>query len=85
MALWVQILEEGLRLLPRQPMAVHTVANTLARILPSDVAMDVVRTRLTGTEIADGWEALAHRVDGELRQTCVELADAARTSGVRRP
>jgi hypothetical protein len=78
MASWVQALEEGLRLLPRRPEAGVAVADSLVHVLASDLAMAVVRAKLTGDEIACGWEALAIRVDGALRDACVELAAAAR-------
>jgi hypothetical protein len=78
---WVQVLEEGLRLLTSRPETMATVVDSLERVLASDVAMAVVRTRLTGAEIASGWEALADRSEGELRRLCLDLAATARARG----
>lgn len=71
---WVHVLEEGLRLVSRQPAAAVTIVSALERVLSSADAMRVVRGQLTGAEFAGGWEALAEYVDGDLRRACTELA-----------
>jgi hypothetical protein len=78
---WVAVLEEGLRLLLRQPAAAGPVVNALERVLPSTEAMRVVRAQLTGAEFASAWGALAECVDGELRRTCASLAAVGRAGG----
>jgi hypothetical protein len=81
MAGWVQVLEEALTMLPRQPAALPAVVDSLDRVLASETAMAVVRDHLTGVEVAAGWEALARQADGELRSACADLAATARERG----